>query len=68
MAAEFLRTDNPNLHSAFPQHHAASLPAERQGSLLVKAVEARRGLQGIKAFDPKPGQAFLVTATGTRPR
>jgi L-ascorbate metabolism protein UlaG (beta-lactamase superfamily) len=68
MAAEFLRTDNPNLHSVFPQHHAASLPADRQGSLFVKEVQARRGLQGIKAFDPKPGQAFLVTASGTRPR
>ncbi len=68
MAAEFLRTDNPNLHSVFPQHYAASSPADRQGNLLVKAVEARRGLQGVKAFDPKPGQAFLITASGTRPK
>ncbi len=68
IAAEFLRTDNPNLHAVFPQHHATSLPAERQGSLLVKAVEARRGLQGVKAFDPKPGQTFLITASGARPK
>ncbi len=65
MAAEFLRTDNPNLHSVFPQHHL-SLPPSQQGSLFLKEVQARRGLQGIKAFDPKPGQVFLVTASGTR--
>jgi L-ascorbate metabolism protein UlaG (beta-lactamase superfamily) len=68
MAAEFLRTENPNLHSVFPQHHASFLPATQQGSLFVKEVQARRGLQGVKAFDPKPGQMFLITASGTRAR
>ncbi len=68
MAAEFLRTDNPNLHSVFPQHYAASSPAERQGDVFVKALQARRGLQGVKPFAPKPGQAFLITTGGTRPR
>lgn len=68
LAAEFLRTDNPNLHSIFPQHHASSSPPAQQSSLFVKEVQARRGLQGVRAFDPKPGQAFLVTASGTRLR
>ena len=68
LAAEFLRTDNPNLHSVFPQHHASFSPPAQQGSLFVKEVQARRGLQGIRAFDPKPGQVFLVTASGTRLR
>lgn len=69
MAAEFLRTDNPNLHSVFPTHHAAFLPPERQGSALVREVRARRALQGrVTPFDPKPGQAFLITASGTRPQ
>jgi len=67
LAAEFLRTDNPNLHSVFPQHHL-SLPPSQQGSLFLKEVQARRGLQGVKAFDPKPGQTFLITASGTRPK
>jgi L-ascorbate metabolism protein UlaG (beta-lactamase superfamily) len=68
MAAEFLRTDNPHLHSVFPQHHASFSPPTQQSSLFVKEVQGRRGLQGIKAVDPKPGQVFLVTASGTRAR
>jgi L-ascorbate metabolism protein UlaG (beta-lactamase superfamily) len=68
MAAEFLRTDNPNLHSVFPQHHASFSSPAQQSSLFLKEVQGRRGLQGVKAFDPKPGQVFLVTATGVRLR
>ncbi len=67
LAAEFLRTDNPNLHSIFPQHHLALPPSELAG-LFVHEVQSRRGLQGVRAFDPKPGQVFLVTASGTRLR
>jgi len=66
LAAEFLRTDNPNLHSVFPQHHVSFLPP---GNLFVKEVQARRALAGkVHAFNPKPGDAFLITATGTTPR
>ncbi len=68
MAAEFLRTDNPNLHSVFPQHHASFSPPSQQSSLFLKEVQARPRLQGVRAFDPKPGQVFLVTASGTRLR
>ena len=68
MAAEFLRTDNPNLHSVFPQHHASFSSPAQQSSVFLKEVQARRGLQGVRAFDPKPGQVFLVTASGVRPR
>jgi L-ascorbate metabolism protein UlaG (beta-lactamase superfamily) len=68
MAAEFLRTENPNLHSVFPQHHASFSSPAQQSSVFLKEVQARRGLQGVKAFDPKPGQVFLVTASGTRLR
>jgi L-ascorbate metabolism protein UlaG (beta-lactamase superfamily) len=68
MAAEFLRTDNPNLHSVFPQHHASFSSPAQQSSVFLKEVQARRGLQGVRAFDPKPGQVFLVTASGTRLR
>lgn len=67
LAAEFLRTDNPNLHSVFPHHHLALAPSEL-GSLFVREVQSRRALRGVTAFDPKPGQVFLVTASGTRPR
>jgi L-ascorbate metabolism protein UlaG (beta-lactamase superfamily) len=67
LATEFLRTDNPNLHSVFPQHHASFSPPSQQGSLFVREVQARGGLRGkVKAFDPKPGQVFFVTASGTR--
>jgi L-ascorbate metabolism protein UlaG (beta-lactamase superfamily) len=67
IAAEFLRTDNPNLHSVFPQHHASSSPPTNQASLFVKEVAARPALRGkVRAFNPRPGQVFLVTTTGTR--
>jgi L-ascorbate metabolism protein UlaG (beta-lactamase superfamily) len=68
IATEFLQTDNPNLHSVFPQHHAAFLPADVQGPAFVKAVQGRRLRRDVAAFDPKPGQMFLVTASGARPR
>ena len=67
IAAEYLRTDNPNLHSVFPQHYASSSPPTNQASLFVRAVAARRALQGkVRAFDPKPGQVFMITTTGAR--
>jgi L-ascorbate metabolism protein UlaG (beta-lactamase superfamily) len=69
IAADFLRTGNPNLHSVFPQHHASFLPPDQQGGTFVRAVEANPGLRRqVTPFDPKPGQMFLITATGTRPR
>ena len=68
MAAEFLMTDNPNLHSVFPTHHASFLPPTQQGSLFVREVQSRRLRREVTAFDPKPGQMFLVTANGTRAR
>ncbi|HYM90385.1 MAG TPA: MBL fold metallo-hydrolase, partial [bacterium] len=40
LAAEFLRTDNPNLHSVFPQHHLALPPSELAG-LFVHEVQSR---------------------------
>jgi L-ascorbate metabolism protein UlaG (beta-lactamase superfamily) len=66
IATEFLMTDNPNLHSVFPSHHASYLPADRQGAAFVKEVQARRLRREVAAFDPKPGQVFLVTAAGTK--
>jgi L-ascorbate metabolism protein UlaG (beta-lactamase superfamily) len=68
IAAEFLMTDNPNLHSVFPQHHASTLPAELQAPAFVKAVRDRRLRRDVTPFDPRPGQVFLVTGSGTRPR
>lgn len=68
IAAEYLQTDNPNLHSVFPQHHASFLPPDRQGGAFVRAIEARRLRRPVAAFDPRPGQVFLVTGTGVRPR
>ena len=69
IAADFLRTGNPNLHSVFPQHHASFLPQDQQGSAFVRAVEANAALRRqVTPFDPKPGQMFLITASGTRAR
>ncbi len=68
IATEFLMTDNPNLHSVFPQHHNSTYPAERQGPAFVKAVQSRRMRREVAPFDPKPGQVFLVNATGTKPK
>jgi len=68
IAAEFLMTDNPNLHSVFPTHHAPSSPAAQQGSTFVREVQARRLRREVTAFDPRPGQVFLVNATSTRAR
>lgn len=68
IAAEFLMTDNPNLHSVFPTHHNSLIPVERQGPAFVKAVQSRRYRRDLAAFDPKPGQVFLVNAGGTRPK
>ncbi len=68
IATEFLMTANPNLHSVFPTHHASFLPADRQGPAFVKAVQSRRMRREVTPFDPKPGQVFLVNASGTRPR
>ena len=68
IATEFLMIDNPNLHSVFQQHHASFSPPAQQGSAFVKEVQARRVRREVTAFDPKPGQVFLVNATGTRPK
>lgn len=68
IAVEMLMTDNPNLHSVFPQHHASFLPAEQQGAAFVRAVQGRRLRRAVTAFDPRPGQVFLVTGIATRPR
>ncbi len=68
IATEFLMTDNPNLHSVFPSHHASFLPADRQGPEFVKEVRARHLRREVTAFDPKPGQVFLVTGTSARPK
>jgi L-ascorbate metabolism protein UlaG (beta-lactamase superfamily) len=68
IAAEFLMTDNPNLHSVFPTHHASFLPASQQGPALVREVQARRLRREVTAFDPRPGQVFLVNATGAPAR
>lgn len=68
MATEFLMTDNPNLYAVFPQHHASFGPPDRQGSVFVKEVQARRLRREVTAFDPKPGQVFLITATTARPK
>jgi L-ascorbate metabolism protein UlaG (beta-lactamase superfamily) len=68
MAAEMLMTDNPNLHTVFPQHHAGFMPADRQGPAFVKAVRDRRYRREITPIDPKPGQVFLVTGNAVRAR
>ncbi len=68
IAAEFLMTDNPNLHSVFPTHHASFLPPTQQGNVFVREVTARRLRREVTPFDPKPAQVFLVNATGTRAR
>lgn len=69
MAAEFLMTDNPNLHSVFPTHHSSWFhPPAQQGAVFVREVQARRLRREVTAFDPKPGQTFLITANGTRAR
>lgn len=69
LATEFLMTDNPNLHSVFPTHHSAWFhPPAQHGNVFVREVQARRLRREVTAFDPKPGQMFLVSATGTRAR
>ena len=69
IAAEMLRADNPDLVAVFPQHHASFMPADRRGRALVDAVNARPALRGrVRAFDPRPGQVFLLTPSGVRVR
>jgi hypothetical protein len=68
IAAEMLMTDNPNLHTVFPQHHAGFMPADRQGPAFVKAVKDHRYRRELSVIDPKPGQVFLVTGSGVRAR
>ncbi len=68
IATEFLMTDNSNLYAVFPQHHASFGPPDRQGSVFVKELQARRLRREVTAFDPKPGQLFLITATTARPK
>ena len=69
IAAEFLRTDNPDLVAVFPQHHASFMPADRRGRAFVDAVNARPALRGrVRAYDPRPGQVFLLTPSGVRVR
>jgi L-ascorbate metabolism protein UlaG (beta-lactamase superfamily) len=68
IAAEFLKTGNPNLHSVFPQHHASFLPPANQGRTFVEEVRARPALRGrVTAYEPKPGQAYYVSVRGTIP-
>jgi hypothetical protein len=66
LAAEFLRADNQNLHSVFPQHHASFMPSHLRGDVFVREVQARRALTGVRAFDPRPGQLFMITTRETR--
>ncbi|MGQ0549985.1 MAG: hypothetical protein ACT4PY_10015 [Armatimonadota bacterium] len=69
LATEFLMTDNPNLHSVFPTHHSSwAHPPAQQGAAFVREVQARRLRREVTAFDPKPGQMFLINANGTRAR
>jgi L-ascorbate metabolism protein UlaG (beta-lactamase superfamily) len=69
IAAELLRADNPDLIAVFPQHHASFMPPERRGRAFVDAVNARPALRGrVRAFDPRPGQEFLLTPSGVRVR
>ena len=69
IAAELLRADNPDLIAVFPQHHASFMPADRRGRAFVDAVNARPALRGrVRAFDPRPGDVFLVTPRGVRVR
>ncbi len=68
MAAEFLQTGNPNLHTVFPQHHASFMPLNLRAGAFVREVKVRQALRDkVTPVDPKPGQVFLVT-TGTKPR
>lgn len=68
IGTELLMTDNPNLHSVFPQHHASFMPPALQGAAFVRAVQAARLRREVTAFDPRPGQMFHVNASGTRAR
>ena len=69
IAAELLRADNPELIAVFPQHHASSMPPERRGRAFVDAVNARPALRGrVRAFDPRPGQEFILTPSAVRVR
>lgn len=69
LAAEMLRADNPDLVAVFPQHHSSFMPPERRGRAFVDAVNARPALRGrVRAFDPRPGQTFLLTPSGVRVR
>ncbi len=69
IATELLMTDNPNLHSVFPQHHSSwAHPPALQGPAFVRAIQGARLRREIGAFDPRPGQVFLVNANGTRAR
>jgi L-ascorbate metabolism protein UlaG (beta-lactamase superfamily) len=69
IGAELLMTDNPNLHSVFPQHHSSwAHPPAQQGAAFVRAVQAHKYRRGLTAFDPKPGQLFTINASGTRAR
>jgi len=69
LAAELLRADNPDLVAVFPQHHASFMPPDRRGRAFVDAVNARPALRGrVRAYDPRPGQEFLLTPSGVRVR
>ncbi|HLW47955.1 MAG TPA: hypothetical protein VKW09_09335 [bacterium] len=69
IAAELLRADNPDLVAVFPQHHASFMPPDRRGRAFVDAVNARPALRGrVRAYDPRPGQEFLLTPSGVRVR
>ena len=69
IAAELLRADNPDLVAVFPQHHASFMPPDRRGRAFVDAVNARPALRGrVRAFDPRPGDVYLITPNGVRVR
>jgi len=69
IATELLRADNPDLIAVFPQHHASFMPPDRRGRAFVDAVNARPALRGrVRAYDPRPGQVFLLTPAGVHAR
>jgi len=46
-----------------------TMPPERRGGAFVDAVNARPALRGrVRAFDPRPGQEFVLTPSAVRVR
>jgi len=45
------------------------MPPDPRGRAFVDAVNARPALRGrVRAYDPRPGQEFLLTPSGVRVR